>query len=157
MRHSAKSIFIIEYLRKYETALVHESVEPGVLFADKLRGSKISWYRPLKAQLVISVQYSTEHCHSHTGVSRPALFSLNQLFKLCCSLILQLTVTSNKVRHFTRRSESGMPCVRDTFDLRLKSWQYPGQSQASVSLAWIGLHCSCTSFSFNPTAVSISR
>jgi hypothetical protein len=41
MQHSAESIFIIEYLRKYEfifeTALAHESGGPGVLIDKKLR------------------------------------------------------------------------------------------------------------------------
>jgi hypothetical protein len=39
MRHSAESIFIIEYLREYEfifeTALAHESGGPGVLIDEK--------------------------------------------------------------------------------------------------------------------------
>jgi hypothetical protein len=46
MRHSAESIFIIEYLREYEfifeTALANESGDPGVLIDEKSRGSKIS-------------------------------------------------------------------------------------------------------------------
>jgi hypothetical protein len=46
MRHSAESIFIIEYLREYEfifeTALAHESGGPKVLIDEKNRGSKIS-------------------------------------------------------------------------------------------------------------------
>jgi hypothetical protein len=46
MRHSAKSNLIIKYLREYEyiikTALALESGDPGVLFAEKNRGSKIS-------------------------------------------------------------------------------------------------------------------
>jgi hypothetical protein len=52
MRHSAESNLIIEYLREYEfifkTALAHESGDPGVLFAEKNRGSKISWDCPFK-------------------------------------------------------------------------------------------------------------
>jgi hypothetical protein len=39
MRHSVKSNLIIEYLREYEfifeTALAHESGDPGILFAEK--------------------------------------------------------------------------------------------------------------------------
>jgi hypothetical protein len=39
MRHGAESNLIIEYLSEYEfifeTALVHESGDPGVLFAEK--------------------------------------------------------------------------------------------------------------------------
>jgi hypothetical protein len=46
MRHSAELNLIIEYLLEYEfifqTALAHESVEPGVLFAEKDRGTIIS-------------------------------------------------------------------------------------------------------------------
>jgi hypothetical protein len=46
MRHSADSNSKIEYLRECEfilkTALAHESGDPGVLFAEKNRGSKIS-------------------------------------------------------------------------------------------------------------------
>jgi hypothetical protein len=53
MRHSAESNSKIEYLREYEfiskTALAHESGDPEVLFAEKNRGSKISWDCPFKA------------------------------------------------------------------------------------------------------------
>jgi hypothetical protein len=46
MRHSAESNSKIENLREYEfifkTALAHESGDPGVLFAEKKRGSKIT-------------------------------------------------------------------------------------------------------------------
>jgi hypothetical protein len=46
MRHSAESNLKIEYLREYEfifkTALAHETGDPGVLFAEKNRESKIS-------------------------------------------------------------------------------------------------------------------
>jgi hypothetical protein len=46
MRHSAESNLKIEYLREYEfvfkMALAHESGDPGILFAEKNRGSKIS-------------------------------------------------------------------------------------------------------------------
>jgi hypothetical protein len=39
MQHSAESIFVVEYLRKhesiFETALAHESVDPGVFFDEK--------------------------------------------------------------------------------------------------------------------------
>jgi hypothetical protein len=42
MRHSAESIFIIEYLREYEfifeTALAHESGGSGVLIDEKTEG-----------------------------------------------------------------------------------------------------------------------
>jgi hypothetical protein len=52
MRHSAESNSKIEYLRQYKflfkTALAHESGHPGVLFAEKNRGSKISWDCPFK-------------------------------------------------------------------------------------------------------------
>jgi hypothetical protein len=47
MRHSGESNLIIEYryICEYEfifeTALAHESVDPGVLFAEKNLGSKI--------------------------------------------------------------------------------------------------------------------
>jgi hypothetical protein len=44
MQHSVKSIFEVEYLREYEsifeTALAHESVDPGVLFDEKTRSRK---------------------------------------------------------------------------------------------------------------------
>jgi hypothetical protein len=47
MLHSAELNLKIEYLREYEfifkTVLAHESGDPGVLFAEKNRGSKISW------------------------------------------------------------------------------------------------------------------
>jgi hypothetical protein len=46
MRNSAESNLILETLREYEimfeTALAHESGDPGVLLAEKNRGSKIS-------------------------------------------------------------------------------------------------------------------
>jgi hypothetical protein len=52
MRHSAESIFIIEYLREYEfifeTVLAHESGGLGVLIDEKNWGSKISWDCPFK-------------------------------------------------------------------------------------------------------------
>jgi hypothetical protein len=42
MRHSAKSIFVIEYLREstLETASARESGDPRVLFAEKTGGRK---------------------------------------------------------------------------------------------------------------------
>jgi hypothetical protein len=44
MQHSAESNLIIEYLLEYEfifeTALAHESGDPGVLFAEKTEGRK---------------------------------------------------------------------------------------------------------------------
>jgi hypothetical protein len=46
MRHSTESNLNIKYLREYEfifkTALAHELGDPGVLFAEKNRGLKIS-------------------------------------------------------------------------------------------------------------------
>jgi hypothetical protein len=46
MRHSTELNLKIKGLREYEfifkTALAHESEDPGVLFAEKNRGSKIS-------------------------------------------------------------------------------------------------------------------
>jgi hypothetical protein len=43
--HSAESIFVVEYLCEYEsvfeTSLVHESVDPGVLFEEKNQRLKI--------------------------------------------------------------------------------------------------------------------
>jgi hypothetical protein len=58
MRHSAESNLKIEYLCEYEfifkTALAHESGDLGVLFAEKNRGSKLSWDCPFK------------HVHSHS-------------------------------------------------------------------------------------------
>jgi hypothetical protein len=46
MRHRAESNLKIEYLREYKfifkTVLAHESGDPGVLFAEKNQGSKIS-------------------------------------------------------------------------------------------------------------------
>jgi hypothetical protein len=56
MRHSAESNLKIEYLREYEfifkTALAHESGDPGVLFAEKNRGSKILWDCPFKQRFL---------------------------------------------------------------------------------------------------------
>jgi hypothetical protein len=53
MQHSAELNLKRKYLRKYEfifeTALAHESGDPGVLFAEKNRGSKISWDCPFNA------------------------------------------------------------------------------------------------------------
>jgi hypothetical protein len=44
MHPCAESIFKVDYLREYEsifeTALAHESVDPGVLFDEKTRGRK---------------------------------------------------------------------------------------------------------------------
>jgi hypothetical protein len=52
MRHSAESIFIIEFLREYEfifdTALAHESGGPGVLIDEKNEGRKYRETVPLK-------------------------------------------------------------------------------------------------------------
>jgi hypothetical protein len=43
MKHCAESIFVVEYLREYEsifeTSLAHKSVDPEVLFDEKIRGS----------------------------------------------------------------------------------------------------------------------
>jgi hypothetical protein len=51
MRHSAESNLVIEYLREYEfifdTALAHESGDPGVLFGEKNEGRKYSETVPL--------------------------------------------------------------------------------------------------------------
>jgi hypothetical protein len=50
----AESIFVVKYLCEYEsifeTALAHESVDPGVLFDEqkKKSRSKISWDCPFK-------------------------------------------------------------------------------------------------------------
>jgi hypothetical protein len=53
MHHCAESIFKVDYLRKYEsifeTALAHESVHPGVLFDEKIRGKKSRATVPLSA------------------------------------------------------------------------------------------------------------
>jgi hypothetical protein len=52
MHHCAESIFKVDYRREYEsifeTALAHESVDPGVLFDEKNQRSKISCYCPFK-------------------------------------------------------------------------------------------------------------
>jgi hypothetical protein len=44
MWHSAESIFVVEYLRKFEsickTVLAHESEDPGVQFNEKTEGPK---------------------------------------------------------------------------------------------------------------------
>jgi hypothetical protein len=52
MQHSAESNFIIEYLCDYEfifeTALAHESGDPGALFAEKNKGRKSRDSVPLK-------------------------------------------------------------------------------------------------------------
>jgi hypothetical protein len=44
MHHCAESIFKVDYLREYEsifeTALAHESLDPGVLFDEKTRDRK---------------------------------------------------------------------------------------------------------------------
>jgi hypothetical protein len=48
----------VEYLRKYEfiydTSLAHKSGDPGVLFSEKNRGSKILWYCQRKTLLLLS-------------------------------------------------------------------------------------------------------
>jgi hypothetical protein len=53
MHHCAESIFKVDYLREYEsifeTALAHESVDPGVLFDEKTRGRKSRATFPLSA------------------------------------------------------------------------------------------------------------
>jgi hypothetical protein len=55
MRQGAESIFIVEYLREFEslckTVLAHESGDSGVLFNEKNRGLKISWDSPFKLLL----------------------------------------------------------------------------------------------------------
>jgi hypothetical protein len=52
MHHCSESIFKVDYLREYEsiyeTALAHESVNPGVLFDEKTRGPKSRETVPLK-------------------------------------------------------------------------------------------------------------
>jgi hypothetical protein len=56
MWHSAESNLKIEYLHEYElifkTASAHESGDPGVLFAEKNRGSKISWDSSFKGRFI---------------------------------------------------------------------------------------------------------
>jgi hypothetical protein len=53
MQHSAKSNLINKYFHEYKfifkTALAHESGDPGVLFAERNRGSKILWDCPFNA------------------------------------------------------------------------------------------------------------
>jgi hypothetical protein len=60
MRHSAESNSKIEYLREsefiFKTALAHESGDPGVLFAEKTRGSKISWDCPFNEKAPSAMQ-----------------------------------------------------------------------------------------------------
>jgi hypothetical protein len=59
MRHRAESIFVVEYLREFEsickTVLAHESGVPGVQFNEKNRGSKISWHCPFKGTIPMKV------------------------------------------------------------------------------------------------------
>jgi hypothetical protein len=59
MRHSAESNSKIKYLREYKfifkTALAHESGDQGVLFAEKNRGSKISWDCPFKQNFLVDI------------------------------------------------------------------------------------------------------
>jgi hypothetical protein len=47
MKHSVESIFVVEYLREYEsvfeTALSRESVDPGVLIEKNQKPKKIFW------------------------------------------------------------------------------------------------------------------
>jgi hypothetical protein len=56
MWHSTESNLIIEYLREYEfiflSALVHESGDPGVLFAKKTEGQKSSETVPFSSQKI---------------------------------------------------------------------------------------------------------
>jgi hypothetical protein len=65
MQHSAESNSKIEYLREYKfifkTSLAHESGDPGVLFAEKKRGSKISWDSPFKQRAKISERSHKMH------------------------------------------------------------------------------------------------
>jgi hypothetical protein len=67
--HSAESIFIIEYLRKYEfifeTALAHESGGPGVLIVEKNWGSKISWQGPFKHKFLFTTNLNWHIYLSH--------------------------------------------------------------------------------------------
>jgi hypothetical protein len=55
MHHCAESILKADYLREYEsifeTALAHESVDPGVLFDEKNRGRKSRETVPLSKVL----------------------------------------------------------------------------------------------------------
>jgi hypothetical protein len=56
MHHCSESIFKVDYLREYEsiyeTALAHESVNPGVLFDEKTRGPKSRETVPLKVFII---------------------------------------------------------------------------------------------------------
>jgi hypothetical protein len=59
MHHCAESIFKVDYLREYEsifeTALAHESVDPGVLFDEKTRGQKSRATVPLNLLKFVSL------------------------------------------------------------------------------------------------------
>jgi hypothetical protein len=74
MPHSAELNLKIEYLREYEfifkTALAHESGDPGVLFAEKNRGSKISWDCPFKIRVFpFSINNGTNHVFDGHDIS----------------------------------------------------------------------------------------
>jgi hypothetical protein len=66
MHHCGESIFKVDYLREYEsifeTALAHESVDPGVLFDEKQR-SKISWDCHFKKKIV-------KRCFAHRNAKQ---------------------------------------------------------------------------------------
>jgi hypothetical protein len=60
MLHSAETIFVIEYLRGFEsifeTASAYEQEDSGVLFSEQNRGAKISWHCPFKIQYTAHIQ-----------------------------------------------------------------------------------------------------
>jgi hypothetical protein len=79
MQHSAESIFIIEYLCKYEfifkTALAHESWGPGVLIDEKTEGRKSRDTVPLNknfnlnnlfSAILKNVFFNRLHCTAHS-------------------------------------------------------------------------------------------
>jgi hypothetical protein len=108
MRHSAESNFIIEYLRKYEflfkTALVHESGDLGVVFAEKTKGRKSRDTVPLRVPLFIAVSLfcmcwlkhkpygSLQNIYSHAESTPSVRVTLLLLYCACTLCEVRLRV-----------------------------------------------------------------
>jgi hypothetical protein len=87
MRHSTVSNLKIAYLREYEfifkTALAHESGDPGILFAEKTRGSKISWDCPINAWhcLYMQGQFAWNSRASKKSLLNCLFFAQNEMYE----------------------------------------------------------------------------
>jgi hypothetical protein len=88
MQHSAESICVVEYLRKYESIfetmhVAHKSVDPGILFDEKTRGRKSREIVPLMgwSRLISILQTVSEAKIVHAAWGPTLFFTRTSILK----------------------------------------------------------------------------